>query len=83
MVLSEPARIATGNKFVKLAFAMMNKETLYRPNPLYIEEEEYFQSVYRKMLEKLHPYSVDQVPEESNYLLKIKKDLQNKYRIKL
>lgn len=79
----EIARVATGNKFVKLAFALMNKETLYRADPLYIEEKEYYLAVYRKMLEKLHPYSVDDVPEERNYLLKIKKDLQNKYRTKL
>ncbi|MFQ6078799.1 MAG: IS110 family transposase [Thermodesulfobacteriota bacterium] len=73
------AKIATGNKFVKLAFALMTKETLYRPNPLYVDEREYYLSVYQKMIHKLHPFSVDDVPKERNYLLKIKK----KYKLKL
>ncbi|MFQ6003251.1 MAG: hypothetical protein ACE5KJ_05835 [Candidatus Zixiibacteriota bacterium] len=57
----------------------MTKETLYRPNPLYVDEREYYLSVYQKMIHKLHPFSVDDVPKERNYLLKIKK----KYKLKL
>ena len=77
------AKIATGNKFIKLSFALMKKETLYKPNPLFIDEKDYYCSVYRKMMEKLHPYKVNDIPEERNYLLKIKKNIEKKYRVDL
>ena len=76
------ARTATANKFIKLAFALMKKETLYYPrtaNPL-ASEKEYYQSVWQKMKQKVTPYLCDDIPQ-NNYLTKIQHELEEKYGI--
>jgi len=76
------ARTATANRFIKLAYAMMKNETLYCPrtgNPL-TTEKEYYQSVYRKVKEKLADYLSDDIPQD-NYLSKIQHQLEEKYGI--
>ena len=77
------ARIATGNKFVKLAFALMKKEQLYRPKGLLLDEKSYYLDVWKKILTKLDGFDFSQVPPETNYLLKIKKQLQQQYGLRL
>lgn len=76
------AKTATGNKFIKLAFALMKNETLYYPktrNPL-LSEKEYFQSVWNNIKLKVAPFLSDDIPQ-NNYLTKIKKQLEDKYGI--
>ena len=76
------ARTATANRFIKLAYAMMKNETLYCPrtgNPL-TTEKEYYQSVYRKVKEKLADYLSDDIPQD-NYISKIQHQLEEKYGI--
>ena len=76
------ARTATGNKFIKLAFALMKNETFYYPrtvNPLKTQKE-YYQSVWEKMKKKVAPYLCDDIPQD-NYLTKIQHQLEEKYDI--
>lgn len=76
------ARTATANRFIKLAFAMMKNETLYRPktgNPL-TSQKEYYNSVFTKVKEKLSGYLGDDIPED-NYLTRIQRQLEEKYGI--
>ena len=76
------ARTATANRFIKLAYAMMKNETLYCPrtgNPL-TTENDYYQSVYKKVKEKLADYLSDDIPQD-NYLSKIQHQLEEKYGI--
>jgi hypothetical protein len=76
------ARTATANRFIKLAYAMMKNETLYCPktgNPL-TKMDEYYQSVWNKVKEKLADYLTDDIPQE-NYLSKIQHQLEEKYGI--
>lgn len=76
------ARTATANKFIKLAYAMMKNETLYCPgtvNPL-TTENDYYQSVYKKVKEKLADYLSDDIPQD-NYLSKIQHQLEEEYGI--
>jgi transposase len=76
------ARTATGNKFIRLAFAMMKNETFYCPrtgNPL-ISPGEYYGSVFSKMKRKLSGYLSDDIPKD-NYLDRIKNQLEEQYDI--
>jgi transposase len=76
------ARTATANKFIKLTYAMMKNETLYCPktgNPL-TKLDEYYQSVWSKVKEKLADYLTDDIPQD-NYLSKIQHQLEEKYDI--
>ena len=76
------ARTATANRFIKLAYAMMKNETLYCPrtgNPL-TSKEEYYQSIWNKVKEKLADYLSDDIPQD-NYLSKIQHQLEEKYDI--
>jgi len=75
------ARIATGNRFVKLAFALMRKEELYRPRDL-VDEKKYYVQLWKKILEKLEKIDLNLLPKE-NYLIKIKKEIEDKYGLKL
>jgi len=77
------ARIATGNKFVKLAFALMKEEQLYRPKGVLLDEKSYYLGLWKKILTKLDGLDLSQVPPETNYLLKIKKQLQEQYGLKI
>jgi len=76
------ARMATANRFIKLAYAMMKNETLYCPktgNPL-VSQKEYYQSVWDKVKEKLTGYLNSDIPQD-NYLVKIANQLEEKYGI--
>ncbi len=79
------AKTATANRFIKLAFSMMGKETLYCPrayNSLFSpkDHQEYYQSVWDKMKETLTPYLCDDIPPD-NYLVKIQSRLEETYAI--
>jgi hypothetical protein len=61
---------------------MMKNETLYCPktgNPL-TTQDEYYQSVWSKVKEKLADYLTDDIPQD-NYLSKIQHQLEEKYDI--
>lgn len=73
------ARIATGNKFVKLAFALMKYGKLYKPNGLLLDEKEYYNNLWKKILRKLFPFDLSNVASENNFLAKIKKQPGEKY----
>ena len=73
------ARTATANKFVRLAFAVMKKEYLYKPNsrnPL-IPERQYEQQVWENIQRKLEPYLPEEIPEKT-YLHKLQRQLEEK-----
>jgi hypothetical protein len=73
------ARIATGNKFVKLAFALMKHEQLYKPPGPLLNEKNYYTNLWNKITKKLSEFDLSNVPVENNYLLKIKKYIETKY----
>ena len=75
------ARVATGNRFVKLAFALMRKEEIYNPRDL-VDEKKYYIQLWEKILEKLGKIDLNLLPKE-NYLVKIKKEIEDKYGLKL
>jgi len=75
------ARIATGNRAVKLFFALMKKEELYKPRDL-VDEKKYYIQLWKKILEKLGKIDLNLLPKE-NYLVKIKKEIEDKYGLKL
>ncbi len=74
------AKTATANKFIKLAFSMMRKETIYYPRTMISSEKDYYQDVWDKVKEKLKPCFPDDVPQ-SNYLTKIQHELEENYGI--
>lgn len=76
------ARIATGNKFAKLAFALMKNEVLYRPKDLLLDEKAYYPSLWKKMLKKVKQFNLSVIPEP-NYLLKIKHEMEQRYGVRL
>lgn len=58
------ARTATGNKFAKLAFALMKHESLYHPrsfNTLVQNPGNYYLSVYGEILKKLRAFSSEKI----------------------
>ena len=74
--------LRTANRFIKLAYSMMKNETLYCPktgNPL-TTLDEYYQSAWSKVKEKLTDYLSDDIPQD-NYLVKIQHQLGEKYGI--
>ncbi|PJB21995.1 MAG: hypothetical protein CO114_02385 [Euryarchaeota archaeon CG_4_9_14_3_um_filter_38_12] len=77
------ARIATGNKFVKLAFALMKYEQLYKPRGLLLDEKNYYSNLWSKIIRKLSGFNLTNISQENNYLLKIKKYLEEKYALTL
>lgn len=76
------ARIATGNKFAKLAFALMKNEVLYRSQGLLLDEKTYYAGVWKKILKKLEKFDLSTLPQP-NYLLKIKSWIEEKYGVAL
>jgi len=78
------ARIATGNKFVKLAFALMKHEQLFRPTNDSLDEKTYYSNLWYKIIRKLGKFNLsDSFTLENNYLAKIKKQLEIKYALSL
>jgi len=80
------ARTATGNKFARLAFALMKHESLYHPhsfNTLVQDPGNYYLSVYGEILKKLRAFSSEKILPQSNYLEKIKQKLEKEYAINL
>jgi len=75
------ARIATGNKFVKLAFALMRHEQLYRPKGILLDEKSYYSNIFDKITRKLSKFDLSNVNPENNFLLKIKKQIEIKEEI--
>jgi len=79
------AKTATANRFIKLAFSMMRKETLYCPrayDSIFSQKEHqvYYQGVWNKMKETLTPYLCHDIPPD-NYLVKIHNQLEETYGI--
>jgi len=78
------AKTATANRFIKLAFSMMSKETIYHPRAIPLMDEkdyhDYYQSVWDKMKDQLKPYLSDGIPVD-NYLTRIQHQLEEKYGI--
>jgi len=79
------AKTATANRFIKLAFSIMRKETLYCPRAyksLFSQKEhqDYYQTIWNKMKETLAPYLCDDIPPD-NYLVKIQNQLEETYGI--
>ncbi|MFH0947958.1 MAG: IS110 family transposase [Elusimicrobiota bacterium] len=72
------ARIATGNKFVKLAFALMKYEQLYKHRGLILDEKSYYANLWNKITRKLNGFDLTNIPQKNNYLLKIKKFIEEK-----
>ena len=77
------ARIATGNKFVKVAFALMKQEQLFKPIGLSFDEKIYYNKLWDKIIRKLSKFNVSNVISENNYLIKIKKQIENNYGLSL
>ncbi len=77
------ARTATGNKFVKLAFALMKRQQLYRPIGIVLDEKAYYCSLWDKILGKLSRFDLSSVPMDNNFLLKIKKHMEANYGMTL
>lgn len=80
------ARTATGNKFARLAFALMKQEVLYRPhtlNNITQQTKEYYLSAYGKILEKLARFSSEKILPKDNYLEQIKQKLEKEYGVDL
>ncbi len=80
------ARTATGNKFAKLAFALMKHESLYCPrsfDKLIKSPRDYSLSSYREILRKLKLFSSEKILPQDNYLEKIKQKLEKEYAINL
>lgn len=77
------ARIATGNKFVKLAFALMKHQQLFKPIGHISDYGAYYQSIWDKILRKLDNPDLSLIPNDNNYLLDIKSFLENNYGLKL
>lgn len=79
------AKTATANRFIKLAFSMMRKETLYCPrayNSLFSQKDrqDYYETIWSKMKKSLSPYLCDDVPPDS-YLLKIQRQMEETYGV--
>lgn len=77
------ARIATGNKFVKLAFALMKYQQLYKPPGLLVDEKDYYIKLWSKITRKLSGFDLSNISAENNYLFKIKKYIEEKYELTL
>jgi transposase len=78
------ARIATGNKFVKLAFALMKSEQLFKPIGFYFDEKIYYNNLWNKIVRKLDKFNISNaVIPENNYLIKIKKHIEDNYGLSL
>jgi len=79
------AKTATANRFIKLAFSMMRKETLYCPKAyksLFSQKEhqDYYQTIWDKMKGALTPYLCHDIPPD-NYLVKIQNQMEETYGI--
>jgi transposase len=80
------ARTATGNKFAKLAFALMKHEQLYLPRTLRTttsDLKQYYLDTYANILGKLAQFSSKQILPKDNYLEKIQKKLEKQYGLDL
>jgi len=73
------ARVATGNKFVKLAFALMKHEQLYRPKG--IIPDNYYSVAFNKITRKLAKFDFSSINPNCNFLLKIKKQIEGDTKI--
>ena len=79
------AKTATANRFIKLAFSMMRKETLYCPrayNSLFSQKDrqDYYENIWSKMKKALSPYLCYDVPPDS-YLVKIQRQMEETYGV--
>jgi len=81
------ARTATGNKFAKLAFALMKHESLYLPRTLKnlaaANLKDCYLATYGKILDKLNHFSSKKILPGNNYLEKIQKKLEKEYGLDL
>lgn len=83
------ARIATANKFIRLAFSLISEKKLFIPqgfDPALMSEKEYYQETFRQITNKLRYYNLkpsDLPAGEKNCFLKIKKHLEERYDLKI
>ena len=83
------ARIATGNKFIRLAFCLIKHQKLFVPQGFdycLMSYKEYYNEVFNKMTSKLRNYKIDpsDLAEcEENYFAIIESHLEDAYDLNL
>jgi transposase len=82
------AKLATGNKFVRLAFSLMSHEKLFVPegfDPALCPWATYYAEVFSQIVKKLAHYQLapEQLKVEPNYFQKIKQHLEQTYGLNL
>lgn len=83
------AKIATANKFLRLLFCLVKNQQLFVPqgfDPSIMSYKDYYHEVFKQIRSKLSRYKIapsDIAKSQDNYLLKIKKHLEEAYELKL
>lgn len=75
---------AVGAKFVRVSLPMLKQEAFFRPPTvrayLNLDEKPFMIACYKTILKKLSNFSSDNLVSEDNYLAKIKKNIESKYK---